>query len=66
MIHSAQTHFFTFSDHYSHLKLICLAKFLKSEDVRTDVQTSRVKLVITTGRDCESVSVDQKWVIFYQ
>ena len=43
------------SDHYSHLKfLVC--DILKSGDGRSDVQTLRLKIVITTGRDWGSSS----------
>ena len=37
--------------------LFCFARFWKVEtDVRTDVQTTRAKIVITTGRYCGSAS----------
>ena len=43
------------SDHYSHLKFVfVLRDFEKWE--RTDVQTPRAKIVITTGRDFGSAS----------
>ena len=43
-------------NHYSHFKFVLFCKILKSGDGRTDIQTLRVKIVITTGRDCESAS----------
>ena len=39
-------------------KLLCFARFWK---VGTDVQTARAKIVITTGRDCGSVSWINIW-----
>ena len=41
-------------------KLFCLVWFwIVETDVRTDVQTTRAKIMITTGRDCGSAS----WII---
>ena len=44
MIHSASS-----SDQYSRLKVVFFCEILKSGDGRTDVQTARAKIVITTG-----------------
>ena len=46
-----QTHSPASSDHYSHLKVL-FYEILNSGDRRTDGQTPRVKIVITTGHDC--------------
>ena len=45
------THNPSSSDHYSRLKIVLFWMNLKSGDVRTDFQTPRAKIVITTGSD---------------
>ena len=63
-----QTHCPASCNHYSHLKVDLFCEILKSRDGRTDgrtdVQTARVKIVITTGRDCGSASWINKSVDF--
>ena len=43
-----QAHSPASGNHYSHLKIVLFEK--------TDVQTQRVKIVITTGGDCRSAT----------
>ena len=65
-----QTHSFVSSDRYSCLNVL-FCEILNSgwqrTDGRTDVQTTRAKIVITTGRDCGSASWINKanWLSVY-
>ena len=43
-----QTHGPAICDHYSRFKVVLFCEILKSGDGRTDVQTTRAKIVITT------------------
>ena len=51
-----QTHIHSSSDHYFHLSFILFCKLLKIGYGRTDEETTRAEIVITTGRDCGSAS----------
>ena len=59
-----QTHSPVSRDHNSHLKVVLFCEILKSRDGRTDIQTTRAKIVITTGRDWVGL-VDQELLSFY-
>ena len=58
-----QTHRPPSCDHYARLNFVLFCKILKSGDGRTDGQTTRAKIVITTGRDCGSASWSQKYCL---
>ena len=51
---SGQTHSPASNDHYSHIKFVLFCEILKSGDGWPNVQTPRVKIVITTDSDCWS------------
>ena len=52
------------SDHWYHLKCVLFCENLNSGDGRANIRTPRVKIMITTGRDCGSASWINKFPSF--